>query len=311
MPFVYMESQPSKFRLLISGFSKSGKTSSFITFLYGTREYFLENGEVNPEALEFYESNPYKSMTILNCPGEFGSRTLFNYRNIPNMECIYYEAEESEDVNSVEWSEYALAQFDKIFTQVVKDRPNILVLDGIHSLWSHIMNRTTGGEYLQGLDLNINPKTGNVDPYRSARFHNQSHNAFGQYIAGLYNGPIPFIICTTWEEWEQGQVESSRPGGIESKRYLWPSIPGKMAKEIVGKFDARISARLHDICSEPNCLERKSRTQHHVWQILPDSNVVGLGINGLNIKKLPKSIREVPFIHQNYANLKELIEAFS
>jgi hypothetical protein len=283
--------------MLISGFSKTGKTTSFPTFIYGPYDH------TNPDEQEdAYSYAGDKKMVILVAPGEYGILSL--PLNTPHITSYYYETDPDEECNSVKWSIQALKQFDSIYANVIKNHIDILIIDGLHSLWSHLMNRTTGGEYLAGVDLNIN-KGGNVDPYRSARFHSQTHNAFGQYVAQLYNSQIPLIVCTTWEDWETGQQEGQR-GDITASRYLWPSIPGKMGKEVVGKFDARVSAQIKRKCLHSQCDQKNQ--DHYVWQIYPDAEVKGVGIKGI---KVNKSIKDCPFIHQNYRDLQELIKVCS
>ena len=284
MPYVSKTSANDKFRLLISGFPNTGKTTSLATFCSG-----------------LYSD---KTMVILSCPGEFGIRSL--PVDIPNLTAVYYEPTEGEDINSAEWSRHALNSFDEVTSDVIKSKPDVLAIDGIHSLWSHLMNRATDGEYLKGVDLNINPKTGRAVQYRAARYYSLAHASFGQYIAGLYSQAIPLVIATTWEEWEAGTTESQKPGDIEATRYLWPAVPGSMAKAIVGKFDARVSARIERRCLHTDCEDAGS--DHFVWQFLPRGDVQGVGVKGLKINRVMK---EKPWIHQNWGDLRELMEIFS
>jgi hypothetical protein len=254
------------------------------------------------EAIEYAAG---RKMVILTCPGEFGTRSLPIADG--NIDSYSYSAPEGDDATSVTWSQHALAEFYKLSSDVIKEQPDILVIDGLHCLWEQRMNIITDGDYLRGTDLNVNSRTGNVDPYRSAKFHEQAHNSFGQYLAGLNLCSVPVIIGTTWEDWKSATTDGAKPGDIASTRYLWPDIPGKMATRIVGKWDARLSARLEKRCYHADCKDSAAGVEHHVWQVLPKNDVVGVGIKGM--KKLPTKLRERPWIHQNADVLWKLIAA--
>ncbi len=298
MPYI-TNTANSKFRLLISGFPNTGKTTSLPTFIYGPYD-------CTDQVEEAYKYADNKHMVIISCPGETGTRSL--PLDTPHITSCCYQADEKDDMNSLEWSAHALDAFDTISTEVVKNKPDILFLDGLHCLWSHLMNRTTDGEFLSGFDLNWNPTTNRTDPYRSAKFYNRTHNAFGQYLAGLYNSSVPFIGATTWEEWESGTAEGMKAGDIAATRYLWPAIPGGMAKGIVGRFDARVSARLERQCLHRDCIESKNQQYHHVWQIYPKNDVQGVGIKGL---KITEQIKQKPWVHQSWDKLQMLMQQFS
>jgi hypothetical protein len=298
MPYTALESY-DKFRLLISGASKSGKTTSLLTFIYGPYDY-LDPDEHNDAVT--YANEQDKHMIIISCPGEQGIRSLVKTPHITPFHPAI-----TGDINTAAWSIQALKDFDSVTRMVVSQEPDILVLDGAHSLWGHIMNRTTNGLYLQGEDLNINTTTGNPDPYQSARWYNQAHTAFSNYLSYFYGLPTSLFIATTWEDWQAGNVESDagKTMDIRSKRYLWPSLPGQMAKQVVGKFDARISARLEDRCLHSNCEESKRSEMHHVWQFYPKNDVQGVGVNGM---KMTGSMKSKPWIHQNGVFLMEMIK---
>jgi hypothetical protein len=294
----------TKLRILISGFPNSGKTTSLPTFLYGPYDYWSENAEEHEKAVK--QAND-KKMVILVAPGEFGTRSLPT--NTEHITSYYYETTESDDVRSARWSTEALSQFNSIWKEVVDSKPDILVIDGLHALWTHIMNRITEGDYLNGVDLNMNPRTGQQVQFRAAGFHSRTHNTFNQYVAGLYTSSIQTIIATTWEDWQSGTSEGQKPGDIAATRYLWPAIGGKMAQEVVGKFDARLSARREKRCCTQNCKENDEAKDHYVWQFLPKGDVQGVGIKG--IKRYTQAMIERPFIHQNGNSLLNLIKMFS
>lgn len=298
MPYV-TRSNLSKTRILLSGLPNSGKTTSFATFIYGNCDYDATD-ETEQEAAIAYASN--KSMAILVCPGEFGIKSL--PVNTPHITSYYYETTEGEDTNSVAWSQSALDGFFAQYKAIVNSKVDILILDGIHCLWSHWMNRTTNGEFLAGLNMNVNPATGTIDRYRTANFYSRTHQAFGQFIAGVYSEQVPLIVCTTWES-----LEPDKAGDIASTRHLLPAIPGEMAYGIIGRFDARVSARLERRCCHAGCELSKGNVPHYVWQFMDKNEVRGLGIKG--IKRYNALMQQYPYVHANWHNLQQLITACS
>jgi len=160
----------TKTRLLISGLPNSGKTTSLPTFIYGPYDY--TEPEQAEQAIAYAAG---RHMVILTCPGEFGVKSL--PVNAPHITSLYYETEEGEDTNSVNWSNAALDGFFAAYQDTVKQKPDVLVLDGIHCLWSHWMNRTSNGEFLDGVNMSVNPETNRVDRYRPASFYSRTHLA--------------------------------------------------------------------------------------------------------------------------------------
>jgi hypothetical protein len=300
----YIKYTPNtRFRLLISGMSNSGKTTSLPTFIYGQHDY---RDDQQRQAALAYAGD--KHMVVLTCPGEKGTRSLLTAPHITNY---YLQTAPDTDITSAKWSTTALADFNAITNHVLQvDKPDILVCDGFHSLYDHIMNRTTNGLFLQGLELNIDEKTGRYNPYQSAGFYSRSHNAFAQYISALYYSSVPLVICTTWEDWQAGieESEAGKQQGIEARRYLWPAIPGKMAMQIVGQFDARISARLEKRCLDNTCEDSKNNQLHYVWQFLPKNDVMGCSIKGLQVTQ---KMKQQPWIHQSAPDLMELMEVYA
>lgn len=235
-----------------------------------------------------------RQMVILVCPGEKGIKSLPT--DDDHITSYAYETADDDTVSSVKWSVTALKEFDAITTQVKQQKPDILVIDGFHSLYSHIMNKVTNGAYLSGEDFD-------------SKDYGAAHNMFGQYITALYHSSVPTIIATTWEEWEAFRDENPTNSKViaTTPRYLWPAIPGKMAKMIVGQFDARISSRIGKRCYHADCTESKEGIEHHLWQVMSKDDVMGVGVKGM--QKIPKRLKEVPYIHQNADILWKLIAA--
>ena len=169
------------------------------------------------------------------------------------------------------------------------------------------MNIITGGAYLSGRDF-------------EKKLYGYCHAKFGQFLSTVYASKIPLVVMTTWEDYEFVEDNLSRLEQAEAERAaskaLWPSLPGKMAKRLVGHFDARLSCQiekqcLHKDCEDSNPVQKKgerpiARQEHFVWQFLPKNDVRGVGIKGL--RKISRSMKATPWIHQNYKTLERLLE---
>lgn len=281
----------TKFRLLLSGLPNKGKTTSLPTFLYGPYSYWLDSE--HDEAVEYAGQ---KKMVIISVPGETG------YRSLPpdteNLTSYYFETNTANVKESYQSSIQAIQEFNTLYEQVEKSHPDILCIDGASNLYDQIINKTSQGRWLRGEDVGDNiPEV--------ARIFSQSHNGFKNYLSTFYSSPIPFVIVTCWEDWQESRTGDEKPN-MKATRFLWPSLPGKMATQVVGRFDARISACIRNSCVYPDCKENKKHIDHFVWQFYPAGDVQGVGIKGL---KLNNKMKETPYIHQNWDELKDLIYA--
>lgn len=293
----------AKLRPLLSGVTGTGKTYSLITFLYGNYDYWDENER--SDAIEYAAG---KSMVVLVCPGEVGYKTL--PRETEQFCWYYQENDGTEDFRTVEYSRYALNEYNETYKEIEKNKPDILWLDGGHELYNHVFNDISDGEWLAGTDMSINKKTGeSTDKYRAARFHDTAQKTFINYLNMYYNSPIPLLGMTTWEEWRAANYgEGDKPGGVDNKitsqQYLWPALAGKMAIKMPGRFDARLSCQISTQCIHKRCEKSKDYREHFVWQFLSKNDVRGVGIKGL---KPTANMEKTPYIHQTWPDLKDLL----
>lgn len=305
MPTVKRGTDDSKFRILLSGITGTGKTYSLITFLYGRYDYWDE--AQRSEAIEYAAG---KSMVVLVCPGETGNKSLPDETD--QFKTYRQESDEGEeDFRSAEFSRDSVSLHNKLFAEIEKNKPDIVFLEGGHELYNHIFNDISDGEWLTGADMSINKKTGEAtDKYRAARFHDTAQKTFVNYLNRYYNSPIPLLGMTVWEEWKAAaQGEGDRPGGVatqvNARKYLWPALAGAMSIKMPGKFDARLSCQVRSICVHPKCEKRRDSQEHYVWQFLPRDDVMGVGIKGY---RPSGDMAKIPFIHQTWPDLKNLLK---
>jgi hypothetical protein len=298
VPYTARGSAPfTKKRILISGLSKSGKTTSLPSFIYGHSDYWSSEPGEQEAAIE-YAAN--RSMVIIGCPGETGQMSL--PPDSPHLTSYFDEVTEDSSSMTSQYSQYAIAEFAKITAVVRKNKPDILAFDGIHCLYNHLLNRNSNGEFLAGMDMDKD-ESGKPVQYRASRYYNRTRHNITEIISDACNSSIPVVIATSGERWEEVAQESDRPD-IANKRYLWPDLSGEMATRIVYLFDARVSARMEMRCLHPGCALTGASLPHHVWQFLGRGDVMGVGIRGLTAGA---AWTNRPFIHQKGPTLYQLM----
>ena len=276
MPFTRMTQDNTRTRILISGTPNTGKTTSSETFITLDSDH----------------------MILLNCPGEKGTKSIPEH---PQIEAYRYEIPEDLTPES---STAIVKDFKDLTNYAVKQSPTILWIDGIHKLYPLMMNDLSAGQFFDEGIVTQQTKGGELDV--TGNTYGRCHYLFGSYLSSLYDSRIPLVVVTAWEDWENRDENLTKEQQKNAVKQLWPMLPGKMAKLIVGEFDARISARVERRCFHKDCESSKNSRDHFVWQVLPKNDVAGVGIKGL--RKIPKALAERPFIHQEWSVLKELME---
>lgn len=269
-----------KLRIMISGIAYTGKTWSIASF--------EEEG---------------KSLVVIVCPGEGGIRSLPDDNE--NFKSYYVETDDDDaDMRTVEWSRDAMDVFYSTYKEVVKNKPDKLFIDGIHHLYAHTFNVVSNGEFLSGVDMNLNAD-GKYIEYRSANLYGRGHRTFNNWLNIFYTCPVPFVGVTVWEELQDEKDESQKPAGFQKTKYYHPALPGRMAVNVSGRFDARVSARKLPVCIHTKCELTKEYQEHYVWQFVSTGDVQGVGIKGL---ALTPAMMKTPWIHQEWSALKNLLK---
>lgn len=285
-------------RLLISGFSQAGKTTSLPSFIYGPFDPVTETTQA-------FEYAGDKKLVVITCPGEFGILSLPNPDTHPHITSYQLETSTEKEINNYRWSLTAIKEFEELTEEIRNNvQPDVVCIDGLHALHEQYHNRTTEGRYLNG-------ETG-VGNKPDSFLYPVTNGVFGNYLARWYNSKTPLVIMTTWEKWEEVTSESQKPLKLaqmsDAPKYRMPALMGAMAHNVIGKFDARLSAGLETRCIHKGCELSNNRELHYTWQIYPKGNVKEVGIKGL---KPNKAIIDCPFIHQNYHALQGIIKACS
>jgi len=259
----------TKHRVMLSGVPNSGKSTSLATF--------VSEGE---------------KMNIVTSPGEAGAKSLLPGENITSY---VYEVPEETNLTDIKWCQTALKETEELTLDLAQSS-DVLAFDGLHAYYNLMINVVTEGAFSKGEEF-------------SATLFGLTARRLNNFVMSLYHSKCPLIVVTCWEDWESSggfDPVKFRDGNTEKK--LWPSLVGKMSKEVVGLFDTRLSCRLEVKCLHNNCELKKDNDPHHVWQFLPRGVVAGVGIKGLT--NIPNSVYKTPWIHQDYQMLKAFIERY-
>jgi hypothetical protein len=285
MPMVKSKERSRKERYLLMGAPNSGKTYSLGTFIYGQHCYTPGR---EAEALAYAGD---RNMLIIGCPGEKGLASLPVGDHITSVRPEYTAADRSSTI---------VRDFEAALNECTTGDgiPDILALDGIHSLFDYYMDVLCDGQYLTGGE------------YSSLLF-GRARYQFGQLLSRLYNSKVPIIVCTVWEEWENrdDNIPMIQPKGVPPPvKVLYPALPGKAAKAVIGHFDATLRAGIEKQCMHDTCDDHKAKREHYTWQFLPKGDVKGVGIKGM-AHPTPEMVQK-PYMHPSYPVLKFVMEKY-
>lgn len=129
-----------------------------------------------------------------------------------------------------------------------------------------------------------------------ARAYGQSHNEFSLYLHRLCHSTVPYVVCTVWDGKEADKPELKS----KSPTHIFPDLPGKMAKRIMGEFPVVLA-------SSVGLSPGPGKPAPATWQIQPSGGTWGAGV------KVPERIAktlptEVP---QNWKRLEPLLRGQS
>lgn len=162
-----------------------------------------------------------------------------------------------------------VAEIEEFTTQVLAGKFGKIETfagDGIHKLYSSFLDLVSGGAFTAGKDF-------------EAKLYNQSHERFIAYINRLTESKIPRVVFTCWEGRELDDPDNT---SSKAPRHIFPDLPGKMAKRIMGEFGCVLYA-------DPGQMIAPGKMSQGTWQTRPMDKVWGAGM------KLPPDIaRKIP-----------------
>lgn len=150
--------------------------------------------------------------------------------------------------------------------------------------------------------------------YKKARFEveglsideeKKDIRAYGNPAGGAYRGlldyltrvlqfSVPYVVMTVWEDPER---DDPKDKSKDAPTHVFPALPGKIAKRIVGEFSATVYAEVPPVADVKGNLAG-------TWQLRPGGKVWGVGV------KAPLEIARTlpPKIPQDFTVLQKLLK---
>lgn len=242
-------------RFLISGEPNSRKTTSALTFPGGI--YDDPTGD--------------RRLVIVSYPGEKGYDTIPLDR--PNIIPLIWQVDDAQRLDSHKI-------VDEVYSTSIKaladHRPVTFVGDGIHKFFDYVLDAVTDGAFLAGEEF-------------EAKLYRKANDWFLEYLSRIMHTPTPIVVFTSWAEHEADRQKKKGEQASDIPSHIYPAIPGKGAKRIMGEFSVVVHQTIGKI--KPTDAESQE-----LWQTRPYGEVWGCGLKG------PKdTVKHIPtFIPANY-----------
>ena len=150
--------------------------------------------------------------------------------------------------------------------------------DGLHKLYNLFLAEATAGANIRGEDFD--PKK-----YMSASAR------FFQYLQMVLNSPCPYVVFSVWDGLEKDDPDEK---GSSPMRHIFPDLPGKSAKLIMGEFSVVLYAYRQGV----------GQGAKYIWLTQPTGKVWGAGIK-MPVEVAAKLPIELP---QDFAVLDKYLQ---
>lgn len=149
--------------------------------------------------------------------------------------------------------------------------------DGLHKLCEYYLDVASGGAYFKGQDF-------------EPKLYTKCYAAFLDYLDLVMSSPVEYAVFTIWDGKEPDEYK-----GADRPR-LYPELPGKLAKKIIGEFSVRLFAYVKENPGPSKPAEAR-------WQLKQDAKVGGVGV------KLPQDVmgRLPDDVEQDWQKLERVI----
>lgn len=166
--------------------------------------------------------------------------------------------------------------------------------DGVHKLYEHFFQQE-----LHNLKLvfgnSSDPKfqgmgDAELEEALTGKAYGAAHREFIHYLNKVSVSKVPNVVMTIWDGAERDDAAATK-----GPSHIFPDLPGKMAKRIMGEF----AVVLYSEVSLPDPQGNRKGT----WQLRPGGKVWGAGVKVPPdiAKKLPEKVE------QNWAKLHPLL----
>ena len=133
--------------------------------------------------------------------------------------------------------------------------------DGFHKYYWFVLDWMSGGALSRGEEIGA----GGKDEWAAARIHNRTRDYVRFYIQRILSSAVPYVVFNTWD----GR-EADKPGA--KTFHIYPDLPGKSAKEIVGEFSATLHSTVEWHLRQP-----KGKAPAY-WLLKPEGEVWGASV---------------------------------
>lgn len=224
-----------------------------------------------------------KPLHALVAPGEAGASSL-----PPTADTHVYTWEQ--DLAKPESAGTVLAAVRKLTVEILSGTHGpvqTFALDGLHKLYDLVLDDVTEGASTSGDDF-------------EPKLYSRAHARMLDYLKLVKTSAVPYVVFTVWDgtevlaEYLGGKADSKAPRGI------YPELPGKMAKRVMGEFPIVLYAEL----DQPPMAVMVGRTEVNAWwRLLPTRDTRAAGV------KLPPSVAmSLPArVPQDWSKLEPMI----
>ena len=188
---------------------------------------------------------------VLVSPGEQGDDTL--PRGIEDFRLHLWE----DDPISKTSSASIVTQVETLAWEILggKHGPvTSFLFEGIHKYYDYILDWLTGGAYFKGEEF---------EPKLYAR----SHEHFKYFVQRVNASPVKYVAFTCWDG-----KEPDEPGTKGGPSHVYPDLPGKMAKRIMGEFSVVVYSQVEWHMRQPG------KKAPAYWQLIPEGKVWGAAV---------------------------------
>lgn len=126
-------------------------------------------------------------------------------------------------------------------------------LDGLHKIYVAYINDATNGDFAAGNDF-------------EPRMYGRAHEMFLHYIGRISHSKIAYFVATVWD----GREADNPDMGSKGPTHVYPDLPGKLAKRIMGEFSVVLYA---EVPAPVAGMEQKA-----TWQLQPGGKIWGAGV---------------------------------
>ena len=246
-------------RILLVGGPNTGKTASLSTFcLEGER------------------------MAYIQLPGEQGSGS-FPAKALGDRVVVFVDQGDGGASNTIDYAK-ELATIKTVVFDVIAGKYgkiDVIALDGLHKGYDIFLAKVTGGVSARTLEFD-------------AKLYEDARKEFLGFLQIIFRavaaGKLKRVVATIWDGREKDDPDDKSKNAAS---HLFPELPGKLAKGIVGEFGVVLATKTQGM----------GNGMKYTWLTRPFGKIAGVGV------KAPIDVMTaVPMeVEQSWAKLAPLL----